>query len=100
MFWKRDTRMSRKTPPKNIAKIIRQKKDIIVAVRMPRGLLEELKDLQKINHFMDISDEIRFILRKYTITPSDPQINLELQRKDMLIKELTNIVEKFKNETK
>jgi len=38
--------------------------DVIVSVRMPRGLVTELKQLAKRNHFMDISEAIRSILRQ------------------------------------
>ena len=71
------------------------KKDIIVAVRMPRSLLDELKDLQKVNHFMDISDEIRFVIRRYTAKP-DQEIFSELKRKEKLIKDLNDIVSQLK----
>lgn len=58
----------------------KQKKETIVAVKMPKGLVEELKSLQKINHFMDMSDEIRFVIRKYTINASNNNSE-ELEKK-------------------
>lgn len=81
----------------------RSKKNIIVAVRMPKGLIEELKDLQKINHFMDLSDEIRFVIRKYSTVSSNNEnaanINnkIELQKKEQLIADLSKIIEGLKN---
>lgn len=86
--------------------ISRQKKDIIVAVRMPKGLIEELKDLQKINHFMDMSDEIRFVIRKYSMNIGQSlgqninQNNLELLKKEQLITDLSKIIEGLKANSK
>ena len=78
---------------------IMPKKDIIVAVRMPKGLVDELRDIQKVNHFMDLSDEIRFIVRKHFISPQqDQDMIAELRRKEKLIEELTRIVDQLKNE--
>ena len=78
----------------------RSKKDIIVAVRMPRGLVDELKDIQKINHFMDMSDEIRFIVRKYCIPGNEPTdltgALIENKRKEKLIEDLNNIISQLK----
>ena len=80
------------------------KKDIIVAVRMPKGMVEELRDIQKINHFMDISDEIRYVLRKYCTPSQVPKIGsdgiesalLENKRKEKLIEDLNNIIAQLK----
>lgn len=77
--------------------LTRQKKDMMVAVRMPRGLVEELKDLQKINHFMDISDEIRFVIRKYTVQSSVEKTDQELKKKEQLISDLNRIILELKN---
>lgn len=78
--------------------VSRQKKEIIVAVRMPRGLVEELKDLQKINHFMDLSDEIRFIIRKNLMYSATEKTEHELKKKEQLIQSLNRIIEELKNE--
>lgn len=67
----------------------RARKETIVSVRLPRGLLNELKDLQSINHFMDLSDEIRFILRKKFFSKS--QENQD-QKKEQLIRDLENLI--------
>ena len=69
------------------------KKDIIVAVRMPKGLVDELKDLKKVNHFMDMSDEIRYVIRKYCIDAAKPD-----EKKEKLISELTRMLEELKSE--
>ncbi len=39
--------------------------DVIVSVRMPKGLTEELRGLIERNHFMDMSEAIRSIVRKH-----------------------------------
>ena len=83
----------------NIAnkEITRITKNTIVAIRMPKGLVDELKDLQKINHFMDLSDEIRFIIRKYCIARQDQPESIIKRQK--LIEDLTKIIENLKCET-
>ncbi len=90
-----------KHPPHS--KILRQKKDTIVAVRMPKGLVEELKDLQKINHFMDISDEIRYVIRRYVFNVGTEHADSEktiqeLKKKEQLIQDLSRIITELKNE--
>jgi hypothetical protein len=37
--------------------------DSIVSVRMPSSLVQKLKLLSKENHFMDVSEELRSIIR-------------------------------------
>jgi hypothetical protein len=98
MFLKRE-KMNRLVNRSKIEHVLRQKKDILVAVRMPKGLITELKSLQKTNHFMDMSDEIRFVIRKYTINASsnDPG---ELQKKEQLIADLSKIIDGLKNNAK
>lgn len=94
MFWRKDSRMSKH------ASATISKKDIIVAVRMPKGLVLELRDIQKINHFMDMSDEIRYIVRKYGMQSPIGQLPqkdignafLESKRKEKLIEELNKII--------
>ena len=79
------------------SKKLRQKKDTIVAVRMPKGLVEELKDLQKINHFMDLSDEIRYVLRKNLFHAESEKTGQELMKKEQLIQDLNRIIMELKN---
>jgi len=90
-----------------IATSHKSKKDIIVSVRLPRSLIDELKDIQKVNHFMDLSDEIRFVVRKYCLSflhsqgqqsSMHPPIELlaEQKRKEKLIDDLTKIIENLK----
>jgi len=84
--------------PQSISR--RVKKDCIVSIRMPKGLVEELRDIQKINHFMDISDEIRYIIRKYCIMqtlqkPGDDA----MKKKEQLIKDLNQILQELKTDS-
>lgn len=78
------------------------KKDKIVAIRMPRGLIDELRDIQKINHFMDISDEIRYVVRKYCTINQDQKIldqtMIENKKKQKLIEDLNNIIMQLKTQ--
>ncbi|MBD3203935.1 ribbon-helix-helix protein, CopG family [Candidatus Woesearchaeota archaeon] len=46
--------------------------DKIVSVRMPESLVKELKALAEKNHYLDISEEIRSILRDKWMKHSDP----------------------------
>ena len=41
--------------------------DSIVSVRMPSSLVQRLKLLSKENHFLDVSEEIRSIIRIKTV---------------------------------
>ena len=84
---------------------IPSRKDIIVSVRLPKSLVDELKDIQKVNHFMDLSDEIRFVVRRYCLsflnsqqsTTKPPiELLLEQKRKEKLIDDLTKIIENLK----
>ena len=83
------------------------KKDVIVSVRLPQSLVEELKDIQRINHFMDLSDEIRFVVRRYCFgilnnsnsssLHSPIETLLEQKRKEKLISDLTKIIDNLKS---
>jgi len=83
------------------------KKDIIVSVRLPKSLIDELKDIQQVNHFMDLSDEIRFVVRRYCLgflnnqgqqSSIQPPIEMlaEQRRKEKLIDDLSKIIENLK----
>jgi len=85
------------------------KKDVIVSIRLPKSLMDELKDIQQVNHFMDLSDEIRFVVRKYCLSFLNSQSNhessaqppiellLEQKRKEKLIGDLSKIIENLKS---
>ena len=86
----------------------KSRKDIIVSVRLPKDLVSELKDIAQVNHFMDLSDEIRFVVRKYCLSFlssqgqqfAAPPIELlaEQRRKEQLISELTKIIDNLKGD--
>ena len=46
--------------------------DQIVSVRMPASLIVELKELADRNHFLDVSEEIRSLLREKWQESKDP----------------------------
>ncbi len=46
--------------------------DHVVSVRMPSSLVSELKNLAEKNHYMDVSEEIRSILREKWMEHKDP----------------------------
>ena len=84
---------------------IAPRQDIIVSVRLPRSLVDELKDIQKVNHFIDLSDEIRFVVRRYCLSflntqqsTVQPPIEMiaEQKRKEKLIEDLMKIIENLR----
>jgi hypothetical protein len=116
-MFSRSERMSNKKPvskkgvfvPKDISvshttltPIHRELKDTIVAIRMPRSLIDELRDIQKINHFMDLSEEIRFIIRRYCMPrleqgeQKSEDAYLEIKRKERIIEDLNKIIAQLK----
>jgi len=97
MYWRNATKMNNTPAAKNS---VRQKKDAVVSVRMPKGLVQELRDLQKINHFMDISDEIRFVIRKYCLPKNLTQERSQksLEEKQKLITDLDKILRELKTD--
>lgn len=46
--------------------------DQVVSVRMPVSLVEELKELAEKNHYMDVSEELRSVLREKWLSHKDP----------------------------
>jgi Arc/MetJ-type ribon-helix-helix transcriptional regulator len=46
--------------------------DQIVSVRMPISMIQELRDLSEKNHYLDVSEEIRSLLREKWLEHSDP----------------------------
>jgi Arc/MetJ-type ribon-helix-helix transcriptional regulator len=44
---------------------------MIVSVRMPAGLLEELKERQAAEHFLDLSELVRRVVRKRWLGSQD-----------------------------
>ena len=46
--------------------------DVLVSVRMPSTLVNELRALAKKNHFMDLSEELRSIVRQKCLEYNSP----------------------------
>ena len=49
-------------------------RDVIVAIKVPESLLDELKKSARERHFMDLSEEIRSIVRQKWLQYNDPEI--------------------------
>ena len=85
----------------------------IVSVRMPSSLVQKLRELAKENHFLDVSEEVRSIIksqiRRYGQEPSSSD-KLETKKvvttnyktknlvKEEMIKRLKKIIEELQDE--
>jgi Arc/MetJ-type ribon-helix-helix transcriptional regulator len=58
--------------------------DIVIGVRMPAGLVKELKDLVPKNHFLDLSEALRSVVRAKCMQFSQPySYELKKLREDL-----------------
>lgn len=48
--------------------------DVIVSIRMPESLIKELKALAREQHFLDLSEQVRSIVRNKWLMSSDPRL--------------------------
>ncbi|MBS3130843.1 hypothetical protein J4212_00265 [Candidatus Woesearchaeota archaeon] len=48
--------------------------DVLVSIRMPKSLLDELKQLAKEQHFLDLSEQLRSIVRKEWAKAQSPEL--------------------------
>ena len=48
--------------------------DVMVSVRMPKSLALELKELVRPNHFLDLSEEVRGIVREKWVSAINPEL--------------------------
>lgn len=87
-------------------------KDVMISVRVPSGLLKELKELTEKNHYIDISEHTRAIIReksmqyiepyKYELTKMREQMerkmsdNKSIEEKKKLVEELKDIIKGLK----
>lgn len=69
--------------------------DQIVSVRMPESMIKELKDLAEKNHFLDVSEEVRSLLRDKWLENKDPYSMKLLAIKENISK--TAVPEKIKS---
>jgi metal-responsive CopG/Arc/MetJ family transcriptional regulator len=67
--------------------------DVLVSVRMPSTLVNELRALAEKNHFMDLSEEIRSIVRQKCLEHASPY-NLQLKK---IVKDIEEEVTKKEN---
>jgi Arc/MetJ-type ribon-helix-helix transcriptional regulator len=85
----------------------------MISVRMPGSLVEELRKNAKTNHFMDLSEEIRFIIKQNFLKYNDPyeyeikrfkdDIKKEINEKNeetriKFVNELRNLLDEMKHE--
>lgn len=87
-------------------------KEMLVSVRIPSSLIKELKTITKKNHFLDLSETIRSIVRHKCMAMMDPyseemkkfrkQMSKELLQKAKtktdLIQDLKRITEELAHE--
>jgi Arc/MetJ-type ribon-helix-helix transcriptional regulator len=89
-------------------------KDTMISVRVPASLLKELKDLTQKNHYMDLSEHTRAIIReksmqyvapyRYELSKMRNQMekqisdNNSLVEKKKLVEELKSIIKGLKDE--
>ena len=89
----------------------------IVSVRMPSSLVQKLRELAKKNHFLDVSEEVRSIikvqLRKHKLRlgeikpveeekPVLPLVKIDYKTKNLvkeeLVRRLKKIIQEIENE--
>jgi len=86
--------------------------DIMVSIRIPESLLLELKDLAEKEHYMDVSEEVRSIIRDEWLHFKQPELEelkklredikkeLKTKKEKVVMKEVTEELEKIKKEIK
>ena len=48
--------------------------DVMVSIRMPKSLFDELKELSKSKYFLDVSEEVRSIVRAKWSYHANPEL--------------------------
>jgi metal-responsive CopG/Arc/MetJ family transcriptional regulator len=88
--------------------------DVVVSIRMPSSLVKELKILAQKNHFKDLSEEIRSLVRTKCLQYKNPyaseleklredlstqqEAKRQLEHKQRLIEDITKILKELQNE--
>jgi hypothetical protein len=88
-------------------------KDVMISIRVPSGLLKELKELTEKNHYMDLSEHTRAIIRDKSMQYAEPyryelskmrnqmenqiSANKALDEKKKLVEELKSIIKELKD---
>jgi Arc/MetJ-type ribon-helix-helix transcriptional regulator len=87
-------------------------KDTMVSIRIPGSLLEELKAIAQTEHYMDVSEEIRSIVRDRWLQAKQPELEelkklkedikrgLETKKERLVRIELIRELEKIKESVK
>ena len=89
-------------------------KDVVISVRMPASLTKELKILTEKNHYMDMSEHLRSVIRDKCIEYIEPykheltkiRENMEdklatahaMKDKKRLVEDLQKIIKELQNE--
>ena len=81
-------------------------KNAMISVRMPSTLVQELRDIAEKNHYLDLSEQIREILRikcesyeSYNkVSGKEEPSKQENEGKEQLIRQLQSILEQMKRE--
>jgi len=88
-------------------------KDVMISIRVPAGLLKELKELTAKNHYMDLSEHTRAIIRDKSMQYVEPyryelskmrnqmenqiSANKAIDEKKKLVEELKLIIKELKD---
>ena len=70
-------------------------KNIIVTVKMPGSMVGKLREAAKSGHFIDISEEIRSVVRQKWLLYNDPEIMRMKKLKDSIGYELEKKSEQY-----
>lgn len=62
--------------------------DVMLSIRMPKGLVNELKALATKNHYMDLSDEIRQVIKQKCLANIEPYKHELVKVRETLEKEI------------
>lgn len=68
--------------------------DVMVSVRMPETLLIELQELVEEHHYLDLSEEIRSIVRKQWMKSTKPELSEMKALRSTIEKELHQLTQK------
>jgi len=66
--------------------------EILVSIRMPKSLLNEVKKNTEENHFMDVSENIRSVVRKRWFDSLYPELNEVKRLREDIFEELKKLV--------
>jgi dihydroneopterin aldolase len=77
--------------------------DTVVSVRMPSTLVRELRILADKNHYMDLSEEIRSVVRSKCFSFTEPVTSKiaklkQEQTNQQMIEELKKLIGRLENE--